>query len=178
MATVTGSTSSQHAQMMRNAWPKLAGGASSMFVYLFDFFTAFPPLAQGLYYLFTGLWPLLSVTTYQAATGHVGDPWHVEMIGVLLLAVGGTLCVAAYRRLGTPEVLFLAFGSAFGLTLVDVHLIYQRVSLVCMIDAIVEISLVVFWVQGWRRARTVAVVASAPAVPTAVLVAPPAPQQR
>ena len=87
---------------------------SSAFSHVWAFFSAYPPLAQGLYYLLIGLWPLVGMHSYQRFTGHQGDLWVVEVIGALLLAIGGTLCLAAYRKQGSPEVLFLAFGSALG----------------------------------------------------------------
>src|SRR5260370_39961043 len=166
MATFTGSTSAQRAELMRNAWPKLRGGASSVFVYFFEFFTAYPPLAQGLYYILSSIWPLVGLASYQDVTGHIADAWHVEVMCAMLLVIGGTLCLAAYRKMGTPEVLFLAFGSALGMTAVDIHLLTRGFSALYFVDALLEVALVAFWVYGWRRARTLAAVGPAAPAPT------------
>jgi hypothetical protein len=65
-------------------------------------------------------------------------------------------------------VLFLAFGSALGLTVVDLHLVFFRAfSVIYLGDAVIEVCLVALWVHGWRRARTVAAVAPAVAAPVA-----------
>src|SRR5262249_43925230 len=114
MATVSGPSSVQRAQMMRDAWQAFAGHSSTVARQVFWFFSSYPPLAQGLYYLLLGLWTLLWPGGYQTVTGHTGDPWVMQVFGVLMLVIGGTLCVAAYRKQGSPEVLCIAFGSALG----------------------------------------------------------------
>ncbi len=156
MATFPTSTSVQRAEAMRRAWTGMQGGTGSVLAYTVAFLTAYPPLAQGLYYLLCGIWPLLSTTTYRAITGHEGDLWHVEMMSALLLVIGGTLCLAAYRSQGTPEVLFLAFTSALGMMAIDVHLVYRGHSRFYLLDAALEVGLVIFWVYGWRSSRLVA----------------------
>jgi hypothetical protein len=44
-------------------------------------------LAQGAYYLLTGVWPLLSLRTFELVTGPKTDDWLVRTVGVLVLAV-------------------------------------------------------------------------------------------
>ena len=39
--------------------------------------------AQGLYYLITGVWPFLSMASFQAITGPKVDGWLVKMVGAL-----------------------------------------------------------------------------------------------
>jgi hypothetical protein len=78
---------------------------------------------------------------------------------VLLLVIGACLCLAAYRRQGSPEVLLLAFGSALGLAAVDVHLVFRHYSALYLLDAVLQLALVAFWIYGWRQAaRTAAAV--------------------
>jgi hypothetical protein len=153
MATYPKSTSEERARRMREAWTGLKGGMGSVFVYLYGFFTTYPPLAQGSYYVLCAVWPLLSVTTYQEATGHQGDQWYAEKISAMLLAVGATLCLSAYRRQGTPEILFLSLASAFGMVAVDIHMLYRGFSLFYLLDAILELGLVSFWIHGWKTFR-------------------------
>jgi hypothetical protein len=151
---------------MRQAWRGVPGGAGRVFAFL----TAYPPLAQGLYYLLLGLWPLVSLSTYQRLTGHVGDLPLAEVVGVLMLVIGGTLCLAAYRKQGSPEVLFLAFASAGGLVLLDIHFLSRGLSVVYLFDAAIQVGLVLFWVYGWRQ--NVRPATAVPAIPVAP--APPA----
>jgi hypothetical protein len=176
MATVRRLTSAQRAEMLRQGWQTVSGHGSTYFRHVFTFLSTYPPLAQGLYYLLLGLWPLVSADSYQKVTGHQGDVWLVAVIGVLLLAVGGTLCLAAYRKQGSPEVLFLAFGSAGGLAAVDLFLVYRGLSPLYLLDAVLQVALVAFWVHGWRRDVHTATPpdAAAPLAPPAQVVPGPA----
>ena len=153
MATVYGSPAVKRGQMLRDGWQVIAGHSSNFFGRTFSFFSSYPPLAQGLYYLLSGLWLMLGSSSYQKVTGYQGDAWLVDAVGVLLLMIGGTFCLAAYRRQGSPEVLFLAFGTALGLTMIDILLIYRGLSIFYLIDAAIQVMLVVFWVFGWRAGR-------------------------
>jgi|SRR5579884_429096 len=181
MINVESNSSSQRAEAVRHAWQRAGDRASGVLGGGFAFFTRFPPLAQGLYYVLTGLWPLVALATYQQATGHEGDVWVLQAVGVLVLAVGATLCLAAYRGQGTPEVLVLAFGCALGMAAVDVNLVYRGLSAFYLVDAALEVGLVAFWIYGWKKAgpTLAAAVASAakaaPLTPAASLPAPPVP---
>src|SRR4051794_29656548 len=85
-------------------------------------------LGQGLYYFVTGVWPLLSIETFQLVTGrktdHLvtgreADHWLVMTVGVLVIAIGTTCVFAALRRGFAVEVAVLAITSAIGLTCID-----------------------------------------------------------
>src|SRR3954468_1474564 len=75
---------------------------------------------QGLYYLATGVWPLVSMDTFLMVTGPKTDLWLVDTVGVLVGVIGLVLLLAAARRHATAEVVLLALGSALALTGVDV----------------------------------------------------------
>ncbi len=171
MATITQPSGIQRGEMLRGAWSKIKDPGSNILGHVIGFFSAYPPLAQGLYYLFLGLWPLLSLASYQKVTGDQGDLWLLEVSGVLLLVIGSTLCLAAYRKQGSPEVLFLAFGSAGALTAIDLHLIYRGASIFYFIDAVLQVGLVIFWAYGWRKGtRTPSQTPPAYSIPTATRV--------
>ena len=53
--------------------------------------------AQGLYYTATGLWPLVSMKTFERVTGPKHDDWLVKTVGLLIMAVGVTLIHAGRR---------------------------------------------------------------------------------
>ena len=174
MTTATDYRNGQRVERMRQAWRGVHGGAGRALGPVFAFLTAYPPLAQGLYYLLLGLWPLVSLSTYQHVTGHVGDLPLAEVVGVLMLVIGGTLCLAAYRKQGSPEVLFLAFASAGGLVLLDIHFLSRGLSLVYLFDAAIEVGLVLFWVYGWRqKVRTATAVPAIPVAPAPHTEVPP-----
>ena len=64
--------------------------------------------AQGLYYLFTGLWPLFSLRTFMAVTGPKVDGWLVKTVGLLLSVTGLVCLLAAWSGRFTPELVLLA----------------------------------------------------------------------
>ena len=118
-------------------------------------------LSQGLYYSLTGIWPLLSIETFQMVTGgktdHLvtgreADHWLVMTVGVLVTSIGVTLLVAARRAKQPAEVAVLAISSAVGLTAIDVVYVVRRVILpIYLLDAAVEIILLFLWIVALRR---------------------------
>ena len=55
----------------------------------------FTALAQGLYYAFTGVWPLISMSSFLAVTGPKTDLWLVNTVGILVLCSGLVIFLAA-----------------------------------------------------------------------------------
>jgi hypothetical protein len=121
---------------------------------------------QGAYYLLTGIWPLLSLDTFEAVTGPKVDDWLVRTVGCLVAVQGGVLLLAAWRKQWNLEVAVLAIGSAAMLTLIDVfYSITGVISLVYLLDAAVEVILIAGWVRfllARRNARPSAVVVPEP----------------
>jgi hypothetical protein len=110
---------------------------------------------QATYFLITGIWPLVSIRTFQLVTGpktdHLptgreADHWLVMTAGVLITSIGLALLVAAWRRSIRPEVITLALAAAAGLTSIDVIYVVRRViAPVYLIDAAVEVVLIAAW---------------------------------
>ena len=90
---------------------------------------------QAAYYLPTAVWPLISIRSFEYVsgkktdnwTGREADHWLVNTAAVLILAVGSTLAVAAYRGQPTPEVIVLALVAAVALLMIDVVYVARRV---------------------------------------------------
>lgn len=101
-------------------------------------------LVQGVYYLLTGVWPLVSIDTFQMVTGPKTDLWLVKTVGALIAVIAVTLLAAA-RRLTFPIIL-LALASAAVLTAVDVIYVVQGViPPVYLLDAAAEVVLIAWW---------------------------------
>ena len=49
------------------------------------------PVVQGVYFLLTGVWPLLSIRTFEAVTGPKVDRWLVKTVGLLVAVIGASL---------------------------------------------------------------------------------------
>jgi hypothetical protein len=111
-------------------------------------------LAQGLFYVATGVWPLIDIVSFQMVTGPKTDLWLVRTVGVLVTVVGAVLIMASRMRRVTPEIVVLAVGSALGLAAIDLrYALTGRISAVYLADAVVEIGLALAWWAAWRRAH-------------------------
>lgn len=103
-------------------------------------------LGQGLYYALTGLWPLVSMSTFLAVTGPKTDLWLVNTVGVLVLVSGLVIFFSALRRRMTMEILLLAVGSALGLCAIDIiYVSIGRILPIYLADATAEIILVALY---------------------------------
>ena len=121
---------------------------------------------QGLYYLVTGVWPLVSIQTFLLVTGpktdHLQSPhqapadhWLVMTAGVLITAVAVSLLSAAWRRSGSVEVAVLAIAAAIGLAAIDViYVSRQVIEPIYLADAGAEVVLIVGWLVGLVMGRT------------------------
>jgi energy-converting hydrogenase Eha subunit E len=103
-------------------------------------------LAQGLFYLLTGVWALVSIDTFQKVTGPKTDLWLVKTVGVLVSVIGIGLISAGIRNNISVEIFFIAVGSAAVLTMIDIYYVSRKViSKIYLLDAAVEIFLIGCW---------------------------------
>jgi hypothetical protein len=108
-------------------------------------------LFQGLYYVATGVWPLLDIVSFQMVTGPKTDLWLVKTVGVLVTVIGAVLIAAARARRVSREIVMLAVGSALGLAGIDlVYALSGRISPIYLADAAAEIGIAVLWAVGRR----------------------------
>ena len=98
---------------------------------------------QAMYYLVTGIWPILSMTSFEAVTGPKTDDWLVRMVGLLVVVIGATLWTAVRRRIWTREVQLLAIGSAVAFAMIDLrYALGGRISPIYLADAGLELAIV------------------------------------
>ncbi len=110
---------------------------------------------QGLYFLVTGIWPLVSIETFQIVTGpktdHLptgreADHWLVMTVGVLVTSIALALFTSAWQRRLSPEGGILAVTSALGLTAIDVIYVARQVIVpIYLADAVVEVLFLAAW---------------------------------
>ena len=106
-------------------------------------------LAQGAYYVATGVAPFVSRRAFEAVTGPKREWWLVETVGVLVTAVGGGLIGAAARDRVTPEVVVIAAGCAGGLAAIDVVYVARgRISPSYLADAAIQAALLAGQARG------------------------------
>ncbi|HET9250832.1 MAG TPA: hypothetical protein VFP58_01795 [Candidatus Eisenbacteria bacterium] len=100
-------------------------------------------IAQGLYYIATGAWPIASRTTFESITGPKTDFWLVHMVGALAVAIGATILNGArgrgVERKVKREVIFLAAVSAIAFASIDVvYVLNQTIRPIYLGDAAIE----------------------------------------
>jgi hypothetical protein len=96
------------------------------------------PLVQGLFYVATGLWPIVHMRSFEAVTGRKVDRWLVKSMGGLIAAVGLALLVDESKTLGIASAAALGLADAtFAGT--------GRISKIYLADAAVEAALVRAW---------------------------------
>lgn len=109
-------------------------------------------LVQALYFLVTGIWPLVEIRSFQKISGPKTDIWLVKTVGVLVGVIGGVIALAGSRRRITPEISELAIGSSAGLAAIDVFYVARgRISRVYLLDALLELVLIGAWSVALRR---------------------------
>jgi hypothetical protein len=103
-------------------------------------------LAQGMYFVATGVWPLVHMQSFEAVTGPKVDKWLVRTVGLLVGVIGGVLVSAAARNRVTPEVAALGVSSAVALGAIDTFYASRgRIEPIYLADAALEAVLAVGW---------------------------------
>jgi energy-converting hydrogenase Eha subunit E len=111
---------------------------------------------QAGYYVLTGLWPLVHLSSFEAVTGPKIDDWLVRMVGLLAAAIGATLGVAAARQhTRTPEAVVLAASAALAFAAIDLwYGLNGRISLIYLADAAVQLGLIALLaLTGTRKVK-------------------------
>jgi len=147
----TTSSSAQRAQQMRETWQKASQHGKNYLAPVGALLASHPPLVQGVYYVLMGLWPLVSLDTLVKVAGPRTD-WLQQSLGALVLVIGATLLVAAYRKQNTPEVFCLALGCAGIFAGLDLYFIVSgQVSPIYLVDVVIELGLLALWLSVWRQ---------------------------
>jgi hypothetical protein len=107
----------------------------------------FAPLAQGIFYVASGLWPLVHMRSFEAVTGPKHDRWLAKTTGALMAAVGGALIAGAFDRRQSRALQLLGMGSALALGAADIIFSARgRISKVYLADAAAEGAAIASWV--------------------------------
>ena len=105
--------------------------------------------SQGVYFLATGMWPLVHMESFEAMSGSKADKWLVRTVGALVGATGAVLLRAAARNRVTPEISALGVAASAGLGAVDtLYAIRGHVSRIYLADSAVHGAFVAGWAQA------------------------------
>jgi hypothetical protein len=101
-------------------------------------------LAQAAYYLGSGVWPIVSLRTFERVTGPKTDDWLVRTVGLLAATIGGVLALRAADGGEPDSALGVSAALAFATTDV-VHVGRGVISPIYLADAAVELALAGAW---------------------------------
>jgi energy-converting hydrogenase Eha subunit E len=106
---------------------------------------------QGTFYVLTGMWPLVSMRTFEAVTGPKVDDWLVHMVGLLAAVIGVVLLVALRSGRVTSELLLLSGGAATAFAAIDLRYgLEGRISPIYLADAAAELMFLAIAGLAWR----------------------------
>jgi hypothetical protein len=98
---------------------------------------------QGIYYLTSGLWPILHMSSFEKVTGPKRDNWLVKTVGALITAIGSTLLFSASREPRSETARSLGISTALALIGIDsIYSIRGTIPKIYLIDAAVEAAIV------------------------------------
>jgi hypothetical protein len=104
----------------------------------------------SVYFLVSGIWPVVHMRSFLAVTGRKTDLWLVRTVGLLITAIGLCIGVAAVEHQISLPILILAVASSGFLCLIDVIYVAKGViAKIYLLDAAVEVVLIIAWVIGW-----------------------------
>jgi hypothetical protein len=107
--------------------------------------------AQAATFITTGVWPIVSLRTFEAVTGRKDDHWLVQTVGALIASVGCALAAGASRRV-TRETALLGASASAALAACDVTFVARgRISRIYLVDALLEGAFAVAWLALWPR---------------------------
>ena len=106
--------------------------------------------AHGVFNVISGLWPLVSMGTFERVTGPKADRWLVQTVAGLMVANGVTQLSGATSREGVRLAGLIGRSTAAVLAGIDLAYAHQgRISRVYLLDAAVELG----WVALWSTVR-------------------------
>ncbi|KKO89672.1 hypothetical protein AAW12_18855 [Sphingobacterium sp. Ag1] len=98
---------------------------------------------QGLYYLITGLWPIVHINSFMMLTGEKIDLWLVKMVGLLSMAVAIGLLFGKNK----PAKILLGIPAAFAFMSIDIYYnITDTISRIYLLDALLQF-IIVLWIM-------------------------------
>jgi hypothetical protein len=114
-----------------------------------DFWFGWAAAFQSIYYILTGLWSHVHISSFIWITGPKTDIWLVKTVGILLVVIGIALLIARFREHYTLEIVIIAIGTAIGLTIIEIYYVMvRRISPIYLLDSIIELILVGIWIRG------------------------------
>jgi len=98
-------------------------------------------LSQGIFYLLTGIWPMLHIESFVLVTGPKTDIWLVKMVGLLSIAIALSILSQSTQR---QQSLLLSISTAISFFTIDLYYtISGTISKIYLADASVELIFII-----------------------------------
>jgi hypothetical protein len=98
-------------------------------------------ILQSYYYIFTGLWPVFHMASFEKITGKKTDKWLVKQVGLLAAVIGLALLFAKYA-----DKRIIAMPAAIAFTLIDFYYTFvKRIPKVYIGDGLIQIIFLCAW---------------------------------
>ena len=111
-------------------------------------------LAQGMFYVTTGLWPLIHMGSFERVLGSKHDHWLVRTVSSLLIANGVAQMATEATPVGVAAARRFGLGTAVSLTFIDLrYSIPGRISRMYLVDVLIESGWILAWARVPRRHR-------------------------
>ncbi len=107
-------------------------------------------LLQGLYYVVTGIWPLVWLESFLWVVGPKPDLFQLRTTTLLITVIGAVLMLGARQRRPSADVVVLGIATAAVLALVELWHI-ETLRLVYLADAAVEFVIAGALLAAWSR---------------------------
>jgi hypothetical protein len=109
---------------------------------------------QAIYYVPSGIWPLVHMRSFEWVTGPKVDSWLVKTVGGLITVIGAVLGLGASSRRVTPEDRVLAVGSAVSLAIIDLLYVRRgRIRSIYALDSIANLGLAIAMLAANSQSR-------------------------
>jgi len=109
------------------------------------------PIFQGLYYLVTGIWPILHVESFMAVTGPKIDIWLVKMVALLSITIG--LSILAAQRDHYKSFLLNGMAALSFLIIDTYYSLIERISAIYLADALVQLFFLIMVVLSKQKIK-------------------------
>jgi hypothetical protein len=103
-------------------------------------------ITQGIYYLVSGLWPIIHIGSFMKVTDPKTDLWLVKTVGAIITAIACVLIFAYANNELSDAIKLLSILSAAVFAMVDLYYPLKSViSKVYMIDGVIQIMIIGAW---------------------------------
>ncbi|HZW04985.1 MAG TPA: hypothetical protein VFF68_13715 [Anaerolineaceae bacterium] len=110
-------------------------------------------LIQGIYYLLTAAFPIVSMRAYEEVFGRQESHWLVKTHGLMDGAIGLVLAWAGLRKSASPEIPVLGMAAALGLAVPESYYVAsRRISAAYLLDILPQLAFAGLW--GWLLSRS------------------------